>query len=80
MQKLFHSQDVATMLLRYQRSGSTSIRIVHGLLQDQRQYGRWRAPSWRVPQGSTARHSGRDHARADGMDGKRVEQFTFEKV
>ena len=36
MQKLFIIQDVATMLLRYQRSGSTSIRIVHGLLQDQR--------------------------------------------
>ena len=35
MQKLFHSQDVATMLLRYQRNDSTSTRIVHGLLQDQ---------------------------------------------
>ena len=30
-----HSQDVATMLLRYQRNDSTSTRIVHGLLQDQ---------------------------------------------
>ena len=36
MQMLFRNQGVVTMLLRYLRNGSTSIRIVHGLLQDLR--------------------------------------------
>ena len=36
MQMQFHNQGVVTMLLRYLRNGSTSTRIVHGLLQDQR--------------------------------------------
>ena len=36
MQMQFRNQGVVTMLLRYLRNGSTSIRIVRGLLQDPR--------------------------------------------